>query len=163
WTRRRSRTRRDPTMARSSSARRRGAALLRPLTRTPRPSHGAGGGAPPSLWVAACGFRPLFAAVGRRGAACRVRPGAAGAGGAPGRVGAELVAGEDERGPFAQLGLLARLRPTAVWFSQDECAALAAAAGSTAFTVDSIRRVLTGDPPADGATAFAREIGAQTL
>lgn len=76
------------------------------------------------------------------------------------RAGAELISLEEGIAPREQVELLARLRPSAVWFADDEYAELAAEGESAAFAVGSTDRVLS-DGTGDGAVAFAAAFGAR--
>jgi hypothetical protein len=74
---------------------------------------------------------------------------------------AEIVVVDLALDPEAQLELLDKLHPAAVWFSDDEYALLAAAAAPAWVDLGSIRRALANDERADGATAFQHAFGAK--
>jgi hypothetical protein len=63
--------------------------------------------------------------------------------------------------PEAELDLLDRFQPAAVWFSDDEYAMVASAGAPGWVDLGSIRRALTSDESADGATAFQQAFGAE--
>jgi hypothetical protein len=70
------------------------------------------------------------------------------------QLGVEVVVVEPELAPHTKLELLHRLRAGAVWFSDDEYAALATAQVQKWVDLTAIRVALTTGEPAAGATAF---------
>jgi acyl-CoA synthetase (AMP-forming)/AMP-acid ligase II len=80
---------------------------------------------------------------------------------AAGRAHADIVNLNLELDPEGQLELLHRLRPAAVWLSDEEYAALASAAVPGWFDLGSIRRALLSDELSAGATAFGEAFGAR--
>ena len=74
-------------------------------------------------------------------------------------LGVQLVVVEDELAPQAKLELLDILKPAAVWFSDEEYAALAAADAPAWMDLSSIRQAMTSGEPADGAIAFQEAFG----
>ena len=63
--------------------------------------------------------------------------------------------------PEAELELLDRFKPAAVWFTDDEYAMLASAEDPGWVDLGSISRALTSEESADGATAFQQAFGAE--
>jgi len=78
-------------------------------------------------------------------------------------AGAEIVDVEYTLDPEAELELLDRFHPAAVWFSDDEYAELASLGAPAWVDLASTRRALTSDEPADGAIAFQDAIGAKAF
>src|SRR5438128_1969051 len=74
-------------------------------------------------------------------------------------AGAEIVDVEYTLDPAAELELLDRFHPAAVWFSDAEYAELASLGAPAWVDLGSTRRALTSDDPADGAIAFQEAIG----
>jgi len=72
--------------------------------------------------------------------------------------GANIVIVDVQLDPEAQLELLERLHPAALWFSDEEYGALASAAARASVDLGSIRRALVSDESA-GATAFEEAFG----
>jgi hypothetical protein len=80
---------------------------------------------------------------------------------AAGRAHADIVNLNLELDPEEQLELLHRLRPSALWLSDEEYAGLASAAVPGWFDLGSIRRALVSDDSSAGATAFEEAFGAR--
>src|SRR5947199_28337 len=78
-------------------------------------------------------------------------------------VGAEVVIVEAELAPYSKLELLHRLRGGAVWFSDDEYSALAAAHVPRWVDLTHVRHALTDGEPAEGAIAFQEAFGVQAV
>ena len=75
------------------------------------------------------------------------------------QLGVELVVVEEEIAAQTRLELLDKLKPAAVWFSDEEYAALAAADAPRWVDLSSIRQAMTSGPPAEGAIAFQNAFG----
>ena len=73
-------------------------------------------------------------------------------------LGVELVVVEEELDPGTKLELLDRLRPAAVWFSDEEYSELARAPIAWV-DLSSIRQVMTSGEPGEGAIAFQEVYG----
>jgi acyl-CoA synthetase (AMP-forming)/AMP-acid ligase II len=76
------------------------------------------------------------------------------------RARANIVSVNLELEPEAQLELLDRIRPGAVWFSDDEYSVLASATAPAWIDLAPIHRALVSDESSAGATAFADAFGA---
>jgi acyl-CoA synthetase (AMP-forming)/AMP-acid ligase II len=76
------------------------------------------------------------------------------------RARADIVSVNLELEPEAQLELLDRIRPAAVWFSDDEYGVLASATAPAWIDLAPIHRALVSDESSAGATAFADAFGA---
>jgi acyl-CoA synthetase (AMP-forming)/AMP-acid ligase II len=72
---------------------------------------------------------------------------------------ANIVIVDLELDPEAQLELLERLHPAALWFSDEEYGELASAAASAQIDLESVRRALVSDESSAGATAFEEAFG----
>jgi hypothetical protein len=73
--------------------------------------------------------------------------------------GIELVTVEDQLAPRTKLGLLDKVRPAALWFSDDEYAELAATKVAAWADLGSIRHAITTGEPGKGALAFQAAFG----
>jgi len=74
-------------------------------------------------------------------------------------LGVELVVVEEDLAPPTKLELLSKLKPAAVWFSDDEYAELASANPPSWVDLSQIRRAMTSGEPAQGALAFQETFG----